>query len=362
MRLVAASQRRKPQQSGQAQLQSRGRQDMMAYSGPPPSRFAQREVNPPPPDTTEKQADPFADPAPQKEPAAAPAAEMPTELPADAPPEAEPPTRPSDDLFTEPPAGPERPTRRAPPSRQAPSRSRQQAPPQQSPPRSRQQPPAEFVPPPPEPEPYRSSSGEPAYEEPYYDELYGEDDFAGNCMSCAESAGCSSLWDQYCPPPLNLHIPRGTWANLDYLMWWSRGASLPPLVTTGSQGGALNDPNLKILYGNDRVENTIRSGGRLNIGTWFNPQQTFGIGAYVLAIAEHGIELHGRIERLADHRAAVFQHRHASPRFARLRADGHIRRRSSRPRDRQLRGWRYVSALGPDPTAGHRLDLVYGWR
>ncbi len=111
--LVAASQRRKPQQSGQAQLQSRGRQDMMAYSGPPPSRFAQREVNPPPPDTTEKQADPFADPAPQKEPAAAPAAEMPTELPADAPPEAEPPTRPSDDLFTEPPAGPERPTRRA---------------------------------------------------------------------------------------------------------------------------------------------------------------------------------------------------------------------------------------------------------
>ncbi len=73
-------------------------------------------------------------------------------------------------------------------------------------------------------------------------------------------------------------------ANVDYLMWWSRGASLPPLVTTGSQGGALNDPNLKILFGNDRVDNTIRSGGRLNIGTWFNPQQTFGIGATFLQL------------------------------------------------------------------------------
>ncbi len=181
-------------------------------------------------------------------------------------------------------------------------------------------------------------------------------------MSCAESAGCSSLWDQYCPPPLNLHIPRGTWANLDYLMWWSRGASLPPLVTTGSQGGALNDPNLKILYGNDRVENTIRSGGRLNIGTWFNPQQTFGIGATFLQLqnmASNYTDVSNGSPIIAR---PFFNTATQAPDSLVYRADGHIRRRSSRPRDRQLRGRRYVSASALIRRQGYRLDLVYGWR
>ena len=249
-----------------------------------------------------------------------------------------------------PPAGPERPTRRAseptgpfaqPPAGAAPTITAAQSPATAGGIRSSA----------PEPEPYRSSSGEPAYEEPYYDELYGEDDFAGNCMSCAKSAGCSSLWDQYCPPPLNLHIPRGTWANLDYLMWWSRGASLPPLVTTGSQGGALNDPNLKILYGNDRVENTIRSGGRLNIGTWFNPQQTFGIGATFLQLQN----MASNYTDVSNGSPIIARPFSTPPRKPPIRSS--TRRRAYSPaefasRDRQLRGRRYVSATGPDPTAG----------
>jgi len=71
-------------------------------------------------------------------------------------------------------------------------------------------------------------------------------------------------------------------------MWWSRGASLPPLVTTGSQAplnaGSMSDPNVRVLFGNDRVDDGIRSGGRLNVGTWFNPEQSWGIGASFIGL------------------------------------------------------------------------------
>ena len=168
------------------------------------------------------------------------------------PPEAEPPTRPSDDLLRN--RRPGRNARRAAHLRADSALRATASTAQTIAAAHRQQPPAEFVPPPPEPEPYRSSSGEPAYEEPYSTSSMAKT--ISPAIACHAPIGrLRDLWDQYCPPPLNLHIPRGTWANLDYLMWWSRGASLPPLVTTGSQGGALNDPNLKILYGNDRVEN-----------------------------------------------------------------------------------------------------------
>jgi len=281
--LVAAAQQRA----------GRPRMDMMAFTQEP-ARPAKSETDSAPPTGTE--ADPFADPSP------------PGEMPggkADKPlAEEEPATRPPDDLFTAPPgnepaaeAPPEHdmpfvePPTEAPPRDVAPPREaaprplpqRQDtprssparpAPQRRSPPRSA--PPAELESvPQPVPETMSDESG--AYAE--YDDGFIDGEFADDCMSCAQAAGCCSLWDSYCPPPLCCGIPRGSWANVDYLAWWSRGASLPALVTTGTQGGAMDDPTVKVLFGDNRVDNGIRSGGRLNIGTWFNDAQTFGIGA-----------------------------------------------------------------------------------
>jgi len=96
----------------------------------------------------------------------------------------------------------------------------------------------------------------------------------------------NGYYDRNCPPDFPLpecgscRLPGGTWATFDYLMWWSRGASLPALVTTGSQnfGGTLSDPAVKVIFGNQRVDTDLRSGGRLNIGTWLDCERTFGLG------------------------------------------------------------------------------------
>lgn len=75
------------------------------------------------------------------------------------------------------------------------------------------------------------------------------------------------------------------WARADYLMWWTRGSVLPPLVTASppgtpqSQAGVLGQPGTVILFGNEEVGNQIRSGVRLKFGAWLGDVATCGIEA-----------------------------------------------------------------------------------
>jgi hypothetical protein len=72
------------------------------------------------------------------------------------------------------------------------------------------------------------------------------------------------------------------WLGADYLLWWSKGDHLPPLVTSGSPTdavpGALGQPGTQTLFGGD-YDSRVRSGVRLRGGYWFTPDQTFGIDA-----------------------------------------------------------------------------------
>jgi hypothetical protein len=60
------------------------------------------------------------------------------------------------------------------------------------------------------------------------------------------------------------------WAEADYLQWWYRGGSLPPLVTAGSPldpiPGALAQPGTRVLFGGGRAEPEWVPGGRLRFG------------------------------------------------------------------------------------------------
>jgi hypothetical protein len=91
-----------------------------------------------------------------------------------------------------------------------------------------------------------------------------------SACGCGQSpCGCggsnSSLADCYCDCSTN-------WFRFEYLMWFSRGRNVPPLVTTSPAGtaqadaGVLGAPDTTVLYGNDPVDNGIRNGGRL----WFS--------------------------------------------------------------------------------------------
>ena len=63
---------------------------------------------------------------------------------------------------------------------------------------------------------------------------------------------------------------------------------LPPLVTTGAMGddipGALGQPGTQILYGNESVLESGRSGFRINFGGWFGVRRCVGWEAEYLEL------------------------------------------------------------------------------
>jgi hypothetical protein len=95
------------------------------------------------------------------------------------------------------------------------------------------------------------------------------DAVSGGCDTC----GCDDCCD--CGP-------RGWFVNAEYLMWWTKGRSLPPLVTTSPAGTAQAAtgvlPGATILFGNDNVgQNLGNGGGRLTFGKWLGQDQNFAI-------------------------------------------------------------------------------------
>ncbi|MCE5266424.1 MAG: BBP7 family outer membrane beta-barrel protein [Planctomycetaceae bacterium] len=83
------------------------------------------------------------------------------------------------------------------------------------------------------------------------------------------------------------------WLRADYLMWWTSGMRLPPLVTTSPAGtpvsdaGVLGLPNTRILYGDDTVTNDGRSGVRTALGMWLDRCQRWGLEFDYLTLGEN---------------------------------------------------------------------------
>jgi len=98
--------------------------------------------------------------------------------------------------------------------------------------------------------------------------LQGESSFSeeGEYDECFDFCGMPC-----CSPPGRF------WLRADYLMWWTKGTQLPPLVTTSPQGtaeaqaGALAPyGNASVLYGDSTVLNDGRSGVRATMGMWLD--------------------------------------------------------------------------------------------
>ncbi|HBI46231.1 MAG TPA: hypothetical protein DDY78_25765 [Planctomycetales bacterium] len=99
----------------------------------------------------------------------------------------------------------------------------------------------------------------------------GDDGFDGACPGVF-GGGC-------CPPGNRFY------ASAEYLLWWTRGENLPPLVTAGSAGdrasganvGAIGLPGTAVLFGGNDVNERARSGGRFMAGWWFGDQHLLGV-------------------------------------------------------------------------------------
>jgi hypothetical protein len=115
---------------------------------------------------------------------------------------------------------------------------------------------------------------------------------AGTPEGGAVAAGCEPFpglaW-RLCGPPGRFY------AGAEYLLWWTKGQQLPPLVTTGSLSdsvpGALGQPNTVELIGNNTVDDQVRSGGRFFAGLWINDAQTIGIEGGVFFLQPRSTQL-----------------------------------------------------------------------
>jgi len=80
------------------------------------------------------------------------------------------------------------------------------------------------------------------------------------------------------------------WVRGEYLLWWTQGSVLPPLVTTGRAGttpdvaGVLGQPGTSVIFGDSTVNSDAHSGGRITLGYWFEPCHCAGIEASYLGI------------------------------------------------------------------------------
>jgi hypothetical protein len=83
--------------------------------------------------------------------------------------------------------------------------------------------------------------------------------------------------DSVCGPPGRI------WARGEYLLWWTKGNSLPPLVATSPIGtpppaaGLLGLPTTTVQFGGSDANTDGRSGARITLGGWLDEAQTWGI-------------------------------------------------------------------------------------
>jgi len=104
--------------------------------------------------------------------------------------------------------------------------------------------------------------------------LYAED------TCCAD--GCSGCCSQCCKC-------YDTFGSIEFLMWWGKGTSIPPLITSSPAGtpaavggvptaGVLGQPTTDILFGNQLTAQKMQPGGRVTAGIWLDPDHNVAAG------------------------------------------------------------------------------------
>lgn len=75
-----------------------------------------------------------------------------------------------------------------------------------------------------------------------------------------------------------LTAPSKYYAGAEFLLWWTKSAHLPPLLTTSSPQfqGIPGFGDTRVLFGGN-FGNTLHTGGRFTIGRWFGDDQIRGV-------------------------------------------------------------------------------------
>jgi hypothetical protein len=112
-------------------------------------------------------------------------------------------------------------------------------------------------------------------------------DCGASCGPC--ETDCDACFEPYSPLA-------GLWVRTDFLLWWMQGMEVPPLLTTGpsaNQPGFIDtngNPQLgtTVLFGHERINDSLRAGGRLRVGTWLNVCRTVGVEGEYFGLEKAG--------------------------------------------------------------------------
>jgi hypothetical protein len=78
--------------------------------------------------------------------------------------------------------------------------------------------------------------------------------------------------------------------NVESLLWWTKGAGLPPLITMGSAAdvlpGAIGQPGTSVLFGGNSFASDARPGGRLTLGYWIDDCHEVGLEGSFFSLAQ----------------------------------------------------------------------------
>jgi hypothetical protein len=89
------------------------------------------------------------------------------------------------------------------------------------------------------------------------------------------------------------------WVEAEALLWWMKGANLPPLVTASPPGTPLTDvgvpatAGVSVLFGGSPVNGDLRAGARITAGIWLDCDHTCGVEAYFLQLGSQSQSFNG---------------------------------------------------------------------
>ncbi len=95
---------------------------------------------------------------------------------------------------------------------------------------------------------------------------------------------------EVCPAPVFSGCfgcaPLAIEGRAEYLLWWTDGMWVPPLLTTSpeEQRGVIGQDGTEVLFGNESLNDDGRSGGRFTLGFWLDPCRRHHLEATYLTL------------------------------------------------------------------------------
>lgn len=91
-------------------------------------------------------------------------------------------------------------------------------------------------------------------------------------------------------PCCSLTQPCGWWGSAEYIFLWRKPRFFPPLVSTVP---TVAEPTPSIIFGDENLGGSPKSGGRGDFGIWFTKCMGFGLGGFGLGQEELTFDLEG---------------------------------------------------------------------